>query len=440
MKVLLVHSNFLPYVRAGSEIYTFYLAEELQNNGIEVEVLFARKGTESYVERACFEEISCTILNRPLDNNEGLFHEEDAWTDEMFSNCLRRFQPDIVHVNHLFRLSVNIPKIAKAQNKPVVFTLHDYWLRCARFTLLDSREQRCESAGPMKCALCCRELYTKYPLYRNHGKRNPLNSLKSFVKLALWSMMELPFAHGRMKSRDSAMREMMNFVDAWISPSQFLLERMVEWGLPREKVMFLRYGFKGSVFNRYGARSERRGRLQFAYVGTLSRHKGVHLLLEAFRGIKNADLHIYGDFRNQFFADYESVVSQANVFVRGVLEDEEKGGAFEQMDALIVPSIWVENSPLTIQEAFLAGVPVICSGIGGMKELVREGRDGFHFVTNSAKDLRSLIQGLVEDPYRLRKLTPSTSDVVRIEDHVKAKIIPLYRNLLHKDSDSSSLL
>ena len=99
------------------------------------------------------------------------------------------------------------------------------------------------------------------------------------------------------------------------------------------------------------------------------------------------------------------------------------------MDAIVTPSIWWENSPLVIQEAFAAGKPVICSDIGGMAEKVRHGVDGLHFETGNPGHLAQLLARLARKPSLIDELSQSVQAPLdtdlRLNDYLK-----IYADLL----------
>ena len=82
----------------------------------------------------------------------------------------------------------------------------------------------------------------------------------------------------------------------------------------------------------------------------------------------------------------------------GTYERTELPQRMSKVDWVVVPSIWWENSPLVIQEAFVNGKPVICAGIGGMAEKVRDGVDGLHFEVRNPLDLADLLIRAVLEP------------------------------------------
>jgi glycosyltransferase involved in cell wall biosynthesis len=98
------------------------------------------------------------------------------------------------------------------------------------------------------------------------------------------------------------------------------------------------------------------------------------------------------------------------------------------LDMVVVPSIWYENSPLTIQEAFIARVPVITANEGGMAELVRDGIDGLHFRLGDAADLRRKLRYVATHPDVLERLRDGIPAVPGIEAHA-ATLLGRYRTL-----------
>src|SRR5439155_26694905 len=109
-----------------------------------------------------------------------------------------------------------------------------------------------------------------------------------------------------------------------------------------------------------------------------------------------------------------------NVRFMGRIENAALPAAFAELDLLIVPSLWFENSPLTIHEAFLAGVPVLTADRGGMAELVEDGKSGLHFHMGDADDLRRQLLRVVREPGLLESLRLEPPRVKTIEEDAAA--------------------
>jgi GT2 family glycosyltransferase len=115
----------------------------------------------------------------------------------------------------------------------------------------------------------------------------------------------------------------------------------------------------------------------------------------------------------------EPLLNQPNVSIRGPIAHDRVPEAFAALDVLVVPSIWPENSPLVIHEAFLAGVPVVASRIGGIPELVTDGTNGLFFNPGDAGDLSCALNRLVVEPALLDTLRAGIPEVRSIQDDVE---------------------
>jgi glycosyltransferase involved in cell wall biosynthesis len=145
-------------------------------------------------------------------------------------------------------------------------------------------------------------------------------------------------------------------------------------------------------------------------------------------------IDIHGDYTGQppaFRALFEARLEKlpGNVRYCGPYENRRVHQLMRSVQAVMVPSIWWENSPLVIQEALLNRRPVITSDIGGMAEKVRDGLDGFHFQSGSPWSLASLLRGLVARPERLAALQSSLAVPPSVQD-TAAATLKLYRRLL----------
>jgi glycosyltransferase involved in cell wall biosynthesis len=165
-------------------------------------------------------------------------------------------------------------------------------------------------------------------------------------------------------------------------------------------------------------------------------HKGIALLLEAFAGLGDrASLHVHGSaFTSRVSQNYRRRIRHPqapNVVFHGAYDNDRIDEILETLDVIVVPSLWYENSPLTIQEAFISGTPVITADVGGMAELVRDGVDGLHFRHGDAVDLRRKLLRIIDEPEILDRLRQGVPSVVGIERHAN-ELRDRYQNLLRQ--------
>jgi len=414
VKVLTIVHQFLPKHAAGSEYYTYYLAKELQRRGHAVHLYFteidhdrphADLRTGVYDGLPFFEAV----------NNHAFPTFERTYQDPAMEANLRRVldavRPDVVHVQHLHLHSIGCIDVLKERGLKVVWTLHEYVPLCLRHgQLLRLGGELCEGPEDRECARCARMWPAPAGVEPAAGERELEASTLRAVE-----------------ARRREMQRALSRVDLFIAPSRFLRDKYVEHGFvdPR-RIVVSDYGFATSAFRR--ANRSTSADLRFGCMGTIAEWKGLHLVIEAFNGLPETGVQcrIYGDL--SFLPDYvlrlRRLRRHFGVRLMGAFDNRRVAEILAELDVLIVPSIWFENSPLTIHEAFMAGVPVICSDRGGMAELVRDGVSGLHFRLGDAADLRAKIERLLAEPElleRLRRGVPAVKDIAEDARQMEAR-------------------
>lgn len=426
MKILFIIHDFLPDHQAGAEIYTYLLAKELSKKH-EVCIFFTEANplNVSYkVGKRFYDKLQCIEVLRPLPIDLLGEPYKNEKMEDFFQTVLSEFKPDIIHFQHLLFHSFSYPGIAKQHNIPTLFTLHDFWLACPRWgQRLRWNLEICYTVEREKCADCL----TKRPanlnkfslssLYHALRKKNTPNT--TIDRLS------------SLKDRDDQAIATIKDVDLFIAPSPFLRDEFIEFGIPKDKIVFSDYGFETSGFTK--RRRKRSSTIRFGFIGTISEHKGVHVLVEAFNKIpeNKAELSIYGNLN--WFPEYSGklrkMARSPAIFFKGTIPNNAVADLLTQIDILVVPSIWFENSPLTIHEAFMAGVPVITSNIGGMADLVTDGVNGLLFTVNDSQQLSDCMLKLVESAGLLNTLRQGIPPVKSIQENGQ-EMERIYQQLL----------
>ena len=402
MRVLKVIHGYPPYYMAGSEVYSYNLVNALKHHG-DIDVTVFTRVENPFVKRYdTFEEeiegVKVIRVNKPQTNYRLQEVYLDDEMDDVFRDTLKRIKPEIVHFGHVSHLSSNLPIIAKEEfNLSIVYTLDDFWLKCPSGQLLHDEMTICSEMIKKRCMGCLRVKYKDcltegvYDDYMNHMER------------------------------------MMASVDVFLSPSVFLRDFFVSNGIPEDRISHSPYGFNKSRISYRKRRYDGESSIKFAFLGRIIPSKGVVHMIDAFKeaSTANSTLDIFGD-AGKFFRFLTA--DDTKVRFRGQYDNSEIDEILDSIDVLIVPSIWYENSPLVIQEAFLAGIPVITADIGGMAELVQDGVDGFTYGVGNKEELSGLISRIDKDPTLLNVLNPNPSSVRSIEDDASS-IIDLYGRL-----------
>lgn len=326
---------------------------------------------------------------------------------------LRRYletvRPDVVHVHHFIGLGLEvlweIRRTLPAAR--LVVTFHEYLPICANNGQMVTTGDGalCQRATPAACHRC-------FP--------------------------DIPVA--RHLAREAFARGHLMLADAFVAPSTFLRDRYVAWGLPEERFHVIENGVEASRVAPARALPPGGRRSRFAFFGQFSPFKGLDVLLDAVARVpaavwgEDARLGLFGgnldhqpaDFRERFRQRVAALGDR--VVLHGRYRPDGLPDLMRQVDWVVVPSIWWENSPLVIQEAFLHGRPPIVSDIGGMREKVRDGIDGVHVRAGSADDLADTMASLLADPEaweRLRANAPSPAGIALVAD----RHLDLYRAL-----------
>ena len=438
MKVLLVIHGFPMRYNAGSEVYTQTLAHGLaERHEVQVFTRFEDPFLPEYVAGDDRDPDDARVRLRLVNMARARDGYRHGGVDTRFAEVLDDFRPDVVHVGHLNHLSTSLLGEAARREVPIVFTLHDYWLMCPRGQFMQTHPldptdlwSACDGQEDRKCAERC---YARYFSGAAEEREEDV---------AYWS--------GWVARRMAHVREMAELVDAFIGPARYLKARFErDFGLPSSKIRYLDYGFDR-------ARLVGRNRLPgepftFGYIGTHIPAKGIHVLLRAFGGLAGEPkLRIWGRPRG---ADTDALRAIAGGLPNGagarvdwVSEYRNQDivrDVFDRVDAIVVPSVWVENSPLVIHEALQARVPVVTADVGGMAEYVHDGVNGLLFRHRDTTSLTAAMQRLVHDPGLAERLgargylQAESGDVPDVHAHV-AELERIYEALLAR-RDSARL-
>jgi len=428
----------LPYTSAGTEVYTYNLSKELSKDN-EVVIFFRVKDDKSKeyaVTSSSYKGLKTYALNNTF-RSSGSF--EDTYTnkeiDDNFAKLLSEINPDVVHIHSLIFLSHGIVNEAKKKGIPVVFTLHDYGLLCYRGQFMKDGLAVCSGDSIRECESCLKYLLkikkNSMRFYAFLRARSAL--LLRFLK-KIYFLMVKKEDNGVGKFKESSKR-VCSDIDVFVAPSRFIKDKFISSGLPEKKIIYSQYGID---INPCGPKIES-NIFRFGYMGTLLPLKGPAVLISAFKEMKykNLQLLIYGKlFRYGGFESYpeslkKMIGEDGRIKLMGGYDNKDAGKILSNIDALVVPSTWLENAPLVIQEAFLSETPVIASRIGGIPELVIHGKNGLLFDPGDSKDLKEKMEYIIKNPGALEGFKKNISKIKSIEENAK-EIESIYADLVAK--------
>jgi glycosyltransferase involved in cell wall biosynthesis len=348
MKILLVHNT---YQQPGGEDVVFNQERQLLEGAGHQVLTYCRSNSEI---------AGHSLFWRPSLAVKTIWAKD---TRRNFAGLLRRERPDLVHVHNTFvMVSPSIYAACHEARVPVVQTLHNYRLLCP-------------AAIFFRHGRVCEECF-EHSLWRSvvHGCYRNSRAATSAVALML--------AVHRWR------RTWTRGVNCFIALSEFSRGKFIEGGIPAEKIA-LKPNF---VYADPGCRGISG---QYAlFIGRLSPEKRVVTLLAAWQRLRAPiPLRIIGGGPEREFLEASAKQpGLSNVCFLGQLPRDEVISALKGARFLLFTSEWYENFPVSIAEAFACGVPVICSRLGAMQEIVADGRTGLHFTPGDAQDLAAKVE------------------------------------------------
>ena len=398
MKITYLVHQFFPEYFTGTEKFILKMSSMMQKAGHSVRVI-----TYSFQEESLFDKSVSDIIYREYAYKGvpviAMRHKEThkylhlilgntgmASMVEYFTSIEK---PDIVHVGHPMRINEFITAY-KSMGVPYIITLTDFWLICPRVNLVNLRDDLC--AGP-EGAKTCKNLCPDLPYHL--------------------VVERLGIARGILEGAQKV-----------ISPSKFLAD-IFKKELENIDITVINHGMSNGEIKQNNRKYEKGDKLIFCYAGTLDLHKGIHILIDAFKKVKthNAILKIYGSGYNPEFVNklYDMAKNDKRIEFCNVFPEGNFGDVFSNVDVVIVPSKWYENYPLILHEALVCNVPVIASNVGGMAEKIKDGVNGFTFQIGDAHNLRKVIEKVAADAEILNDL----------KKNIKSFLIPTVEQEAH---------
>lgn len=363
MPRLLAINNYY-YRRGGAEVVFLESAKLLADSGWDV-VPFAMKHpqnlpspwSEYFVDEIEYGD-DYSFLEKAARIPKVIYSFEAR---RKIRNLIRVARPDIAHAHNVYHhISPSIFGALKEEGIPTILTLHDLKLACPAYKMLahDGVCERCKGGRIWNVVThkCVKDSYAL----------SGTIALETLVHRAL-----------QLYSRN---------VDRFIVPSRFYLEKFVEWGWDRDRFTYIPNFVDTERFTPDPTPGK-----AFVYVGRLGHEKGLKTLIKA-AALAAVPLRIIGTGPEEEALRALSEKTGGHVEFLGYLAGEKLQQAIKSGRALVLPSEWYENAPISILEAYAVGRPVIGAKIGGIPELIRSGETGDTFKTGDTESLAETLR------------------------------------------------
>ncbi|MFC1854980.1 glycosyltransferase [Thermodesulfobacteriota bacterium] len=439
---------------SGVEQYCFNMACEMKRRGNDVSIFsYQYSNKNAKLQKGTYDYYFDDMLMREVYHNYMIL--KDAEKFEFYNPVIKDYirayfekvKPDIVHILHLKNLSASVIDAAYEMNIPILFTPMDFWPLCPNFTLLRPDFDLCR--GPFSdtpCQLCLGEgeetLGQKIadrkhqPLFERVKDRLTDSLVTSSVKKLVDSLASTINAKkhwegiGKQLERKEFILRKCEKIKKILAPSEFIRDVLIENGYDQSQVEVLPLGYDITAPEDYTKVPSEK--LRIGYIGTINKHKGPHLIIEALKGInsKNLELKIYGDFTR--FHKYTHYVRNLaahdkRISFKGSFRPERTDEIFSGLDLLVMPSLWYENMPTVIHSALRHKTPVITSSFGGLPEIIHHAQNGILFKRNDPDDLREKIEDILVDRSIVDKLKERITPPLSIAEHVD-KLLTMFEN------------
>ena len=392
MKILL--ANYRYFISGGPEKYMFNIKKMLEDKGHEV-IPFSIQSNKNV------ETLYSKYFVEPIGSRDAVYFDEvkktpksiwQLFTRSVYSKEVERAikkeivaeKPDLVYIIHFVnKLSPSVIVGAKKLGVPVVLRLSDYFLLCPRFDFLYQRK-------------ICEECLSKG--YRSCIKKR---CVKGSLLASLIRVFSMKF-HDFIRVYDK--------VDAFITPSEFLKEKLITNGF-NEKKIYCVPTFTDSKIKNVNEQPGKYG----LYFGRISEEKGVQAVINAYENLPDHNVKIMGDDTTEEAIKLKKYVQNnklTNVEFLGFKSGTELEKIIQNARFTLIPSIWYDNLPNTALESFQFSKPVIASNIGSLPELVEDGFNGYLFDPHNAHELVDKIK-LLDDDNRVVEMGKNSRDLLR---------------------------
>lgn len=427
MKILQVNQYYYP--RGGADKYFLDLSLTLKNQGHEVAVFSMQHPnnldtpwSKYFVSRVSFNKQSIKDKIKTLGR---VIYSLEAYNK--FTKLLEDFKPDIIHCHNIYHhLSPSILDAARKFEIPVVMHLHDYKLICPNHMLF-TKGKYCEECKPHKYCHCLKNICIK-----NSISGSALASLEMFLHHRVLKIYEKNIA-------------------IYIAPSEFMKNKIIEFGQNSKKIEVVynphNLSEPGTIISEAVnvtdlslAELEKVNQDKniidnyFLYFGRLSEEKGLNTLIQA-AALTKQKVVIAGTGPEEEALKKIARDLKAPVEFIGFKDSFELTRVIKLARAIVIPSIWPENMPLSLMEALSLGKIVIASNIGGLPEIIKNDENGLIFAPGSSSDLAIKINYLNSLPSEmceaLEKAAKDTGEQFSAEDNLNS-VINIYQKLLAK--------
>jgi glycosyltransferase involved in cell wall biosynthesis len=421
---LTLQTSFNAKYAESLRMCTLIDAYELIKRGHVVHVFSGHPSSANLKEEERFDEYDFEGIHvyrfhhayTPMAGQESLIEVgyNNRLSVRFFDGILKDFKPDIVHFFHLNRLGTALIEQAVHAKIPAFLTPTDFWTICPTGQLVLDDGKLC--SGPSNNGGNCVKhlaLSKRNDLVGSIMQRLPIFLMDFLVRLTLAEI--LPHYPHQIEIKATGLRltkniARLNMLSKIISPNSFMTEKLLQYGVLPELIHQTAFGIDLPKLEATNLQRVARKPLRVGFIGTLAPHKGCHVIIKAFNALPygQAVLKIYGN--PQDFPEYSSELTKlANnskaIEFCGTFHNSKIGEVLADIDVLVLPSLWYENTPLVVYSAQAALCPVVASDFPGISEVIQDQINGLLFEAGNVESLTKQLCRLMDESNLLSQLS-----------------------------------
>lgn len=378
MKILMIDKFY--FIQGGVERYYFELKGILESAGHTVIPFsmkhpknFENKFSQYFVDNVDYNSISA--LKNPIQGSRAFLRMVYSLQAKRKIECLiNKTKPDIAHIHMIdHQISPSILDVLKKNSIPVIQTVHQYKLVCPSYLCFNNRTKKV-------CEKCLGRHYY-HPIFERCHKNSALAGLMLAVEATVHKILNIYERN----------------IDIFHVPSNFMGNKLKQGGINPDKIEHLFY-----TINIRDYKPNYNSEDYFVFCGRLSVEKGILTLLKAMRNVNTSRLVVVGDGpQRKELEEYVSKNGLSNVEFTGYKSGNELKSIVSNSKFVVLPSECYDNSPLSIYESSAMGKPAVGSDMGGIPELVEDGRTGVIFKAGDHYMLSQKINYMLSSVKRL---------------------------------------
>lgn len=440
MKIIHCLNHFIPEQIGGTEIYILSLAKSLLAHRAESVVLIPNYGFTTN-EVYFVEGIKVVKYAEPsLVSRSLIMGKAKPLGVEAFTELLLEEAPAVVHfhtIGNSIGITLHHLVAARALGFKTVITFHLSGYSCKTGNLMYKDEVVCDGYIDIRrCTACVYAVKQMVPIKQRLLLSTAMLAYKLNYDTTNWAStlgtaIGFPFVIEHLKETLVAI---VAHCDKAVVLTQWYKKVLLLNDIPEDKLVLISQGLPVQEYHPLQqVTDEWPAVIKLVFIGRIMEEKGLHLLIAAVQQSAPSaiSLDIFAQPNDSAYAKALKNITAANLNIswKGLLAPGIVVATLAAYDVLCLPSIVCEMSPLVIQEAFAAGIPVIASNVYGNQEQVSDGINGWLFNFNDSNDLKIKLQMLIDNPMMIEE-AKQMIPAIKTFDVVAQEYIGVYKNVL----------